>query len=121
MRHFILSIMSFFSGIFGACAQTPYTNVDVAGFKQVVTQDSAFILDVRTPQEYAEGHIANATNIDVHLPNFVEQAVQRLPQGRTIAVYCRSGKRSAMAAKMLTAKGFKVVNLLGGYMAWTAQ
>lgn len=74
----------------------------------------ALLLDVRTPEEYAGGHIAGARNIPVH-----ELAAQLsgLPRDRDVVVYCRSGGRSAAAAGMLVRAGFRVLDL-GPMHAW---
>ena len=52
-------------------------------------------------------------------PDFLEKAKAQLPSGRVIAVYCRSGRRSANACSQLGAEGYKTVNLKGGIIAWT--
>ncbi|WP_304060580.1 rhodanese-like domain-containing protein [Hoylesella loescheii] len=113
--------MSIWSTIFGACAQSQYTNVDVDGFEQAIKNDSAQILDVRTHEEFAESHIKGAIQVDVFSPNFMADAESKLQKERPVAVYCRSGRRSATAAKQLSAKGYQVINLEGGIMAWIAK
>ena len=113
--------MSIWSTIFGACAQSQYTNVDVDGFEQAIKNDSAQILDVRTHEEFAESHIKGAIQVDVFSPNFLADAKSKLQKERPVAVYCRSGRRSATAAKQLSAKGYQVINLEGGIMAWIAK
>ena len=109
--------MSIWSTIFGACAQSQYTNVDVDGFEQAIKNDSAQILDVRTHEEFAESHIKGAIQVDVFSPNFLADAESKRP----VAVYCRRGRRSATAATQLSAKGYEVINLEGGIMAWIAK
>ena len=69
-------------------------------------------------KEFAEGHIKGAILIDQFQNDFVEQALARLPKDKIIAVYCRSGRRSANAAGKLADVGYKCVNLLGGIIAW---
>ena len=105
-------------GLNTACSQSKFENTDVAGFSRLIQNPNVVILDVRTAQEYAEGHIDGAINIDVKESGFMEVAEQQLSKEKTIAVYCRSGKRSANAAGLLADKGYKVVNLEGGIMAW---
>ena len=70
---------------------------------------------------YAEGHIEGAMNIDVRSDSFAERAESLLPKEKTIAVYCRSGRRSAQAANLLAKRGYRVVNLSGGIIAWNAE
>ena len=79
---------------------------------------SVVVLDVRTADEFAEGHIARAVNIDVKQSDFMDKAKATLPKGKTIAVYCRSGRRSANACEQLSSEGFKTYNLKGGIIAW---
>ena len=105
-------------GLATACGQQGYENMDVNAFAERIKSPDVVLLDVRTAGEFGEGHITNALNIDVKEEGFVEKAKSTLPTDKTIAVYCRSGKRSATAAAMLAKESFKVVNLLGGIMAW---
>jgi rhodanese-related sulfurtransferase len=77
------------------------------------------LIDVRTPQEYAEGHLQGATLISVQARNF-EQHIQQLNPQQPVFVYCYSGKRSLMAARRLSQMGFTMVyDLQGGLMQWT--
>ena len=105
-------------GMHTACSQQVYENKDVDAFGKLTEDPAVTLLDVRTASEYAEGHIEGALNIDVKGNDFSERARQVLDTDRTIAVYCRSGRRSAKAAGILADAGFKVVNLDGGIMAW---
>lgn len=105
-------------GLNSACGQQHYENTDVSGFAALTADSGVVVLDVRTADEFGSGHIANAINIDVQQDGFAEKAKATLPVGKTIAVYCRSGRRSANAAEKLAAEGYKVVNLKGGISAW---
>ena len=71
------------------------------------------ILDVRTPDEYAGGHLDTAINIDVMGDGF-EQAIAELPKDEAIQVYCHAGVRAGRAATILEAAGFGPVENLGG-------
>ena len=95
-----------------------YVNMDVENFSHYLSNDSVQLVDVRTPEEFAEGHIAGAKNINVFDSDFVDEAEKALDKSKPIAVYCRSGKRSADAARELTETGFSVTNLEGGILAW---
>lgn len=76
------------------------------------------ILDVRTPEEYAGGHIEGARNIDWNAGNF-KDAVGDIDKNKPVMVYCLGGGRSAEATKTLRDAGFKqVYELQGGMMAW---
>ena len=103
----------------GACAQSPYKDVDVNGFEQIIKSDSVQLVDVRRLNEYKEGHIPGSLHIDVLDSTFLTKALAMLDKHRACAVYCRSGKRSAMAAALLAKEGFTVTNLSGGILAWT--
>ena len=103
----------------GACAQNPYTDVDVNRFEQIIKSDSVQLVDVRKLDEFAEGHIAGAIHIDVLTTSFLSNALAKLDKKCPCAVYCRSGKRSAMAATLLAKEGYTVTNLSGGIIAWT--
>ena len=65
-----------------------------------------------------KGHIKGAILIDQFQSDFVEQAQAKLPIDKTIAIYCRSGRRSANAAGKLADVGYKCMNLKGGIIAW---
>lgn len=99
-------------------AMPTFSNVDVDGFQTFIAAPEVQLLDVRTPDEYDEGHIAGAVLVDVNESDFEEKAVAGLDASRPVAVYCRSGRRSARAASLLTARGYKVTNLQGGVLAW---
>jgi phage shock protein E len=79
------------------------------------------IIDVRTPQEYADGHIHGAININLNSPDFVDE-INKLDKNRTYLVYCRSGARSNTARKIMEESGFKyVINMTGGMNEWISQ
>lgn len=82
--------------------------------------DDAVLLDVRTPEEFNGGHIEQARNIDFLGDNF-ETQVQDIAKDKKIYVYCKMGGRSAKAAEKLTALGYTVIDLQGGYDAWVGQ
>ena len=76
------------------------------------------LVDVRTPKEYAEGHLKGSTN--VAWGNDFESLWKAagIKQRFTVAVYYRGGRRSKAAAKELVKKGYKVIELEGGITAW---
>lgn len=94
-------------------------NVNARTFQKDISKKGSVTVDVRTPAEFAEGHIEDAININVAAPDFVELAEKELPKDKTIYVYCRSGRRSLTAAESLIKLGYKVVNLKGGITEWT--
>lgn len=89
------------------------------GLQVEVTADTT-VLDVRTAEEFAQGHLEGAVNIDVTAPGFGE-SVADLPTDAPVVVYCRSGNRSAAAASQLAALGFSTVVDAGGLDAAAEQ
>lgn len=95
-------------------------SVDAATFRSEIEANGPVqLLDVRTPEEYQAGHISGAILIDVNDTSFLEKATHELQPDRPVYLYCRSGTRSMKAAELLTTKGFHVVNLRGGYLAYS--
>lgn len=113
-------IMGLFSMFMGSCqASNGIKTVDTPTFKeQISSKDNIQLLDVRTAEEYAEGHLENAINIDVQGPSFTKKVGEQLDKSQPIYLYCRSGKRSMMAAKALEKEGYSIVNLKGGILGW---
>ena len=105
-------------GLTTACGQQNFENMEVKEFAELIADSNVVILDVRKADEFAEGHIKGAILIDQFQSDFVEQAQAKLPKEKTIAIYCRSGRRSANAAGKLADVGYKCINLKGGILAW---
>ena len=105
-------------GLTTACGQQNFENTDVQGFSELIADTNVVVLDVRTAAEFTESHIKEAILIDQGQSDFVEKAKATLPIEKRIAVYCRSGRRSANAAGKLADVGYKCVNLKGGILAW---
>ncbi len=79
------------------------------------------IIDVRTPEEFADGYIENAINIDFRSETFRDK-LNQLDKNETYLVYCRSGGRSANAVKIMVELNFReVYNMSGGIIAWKAE
>ena len=89
-----------------------------AEFATIIADTTVQLVDVRTPAEFAAGHIPTAKNIDVRGENFDKEADQQLDKSRPVALYCRSGARSKTAAQALAAKGYRVYELNKGFMNW---
>lgn len=75
------------------------------GLQSLIADSSVIVLDVRTADEYGDGHIERAINIDVKKDDFLQKAKAAIPADKTIAVYCRSGRRSANACGKLRLGG----------------
>lgn len=90
-------------------------------FEEMLQQDSSIqLLDVRTPEEFQTGHLANAINLNFQSPDFAKN-ISSLDKTRPTLVYCAVGGRSAQAATQLRKLGFtKVYDLKGGIIAWKA-
>jgi len=79
------------------------------------------ILDVRTPQEFNEGHLEEALNIDYSSPDFKKE-LEKLDRKKLYLVYCRSGVRSTRAVGVMKDTGFKLLyNMSGGIIAWESK
>ena len=113
-----MSIITSVLALLGISSCADFKTVEPEDFEASIADMGAQIVDVRTPEEFAGGHIARAVNIDVSGANFLEKAEAKLDKSKLVALYCRSGKRSAKAARILSRKGFDVINLDGGIIAW---
>ncbi|MBC8767634.1 rhodanese-like domain-containing protein [Arenibacter sp. BSSL-BM3] len=98
------------------CSQENVSKMPITEFNQELL-DNAILVDVRTPEEFGEGHLENAKNINWYDQNFAEN-FSTVDKDKTIYVYCKMGGRSAKAQEKLKSLGFNhVVNLEGGYDA----
>ncbi len=125
-KYLLMGIISTLGNLFccSACqssdkGKSEFKSVEVGEFEEIITGGDPIVVDVRTSEEYAEGHIADAVNIDVLKDDFESRALSSLPQGKTIALYCRSGNRSKKAAGILSRNGYEVYELSSGYKGWT--
>lgn len=88
---------------------------------KIASNSPLLILDVRTPEEYAEGHVPNAINIPhTEIKQQVSQIAQAATEGKEIVIYCRSGRRAGYAEEVLQSSGIHSLQHLEGDMnAWT--
>ena len=108
------------STVTSANQQAPVVeNVNAQKLKELIAQHpEGIVLDVRTPEEIAKGHLANASIIDFYDEAF-QQKVKMIRKDVPVFVYCAAGSRSAKAAEQMSTIGFtKVYNLEGGYNGW---
>lgn len=89
-------------------------------FAQAIKQPGVYLLDVRPEEDYEKTHIEGAHHLDVTDPDFDKKALATLPKDEKIAVYCTTGKRSAMAKEKLEKLGYQVLNLDQGITSWIA-
>jgi rhodanese-related sulfurtransferase len=102
----------------GCSSSSSAIDLSVTDFSSKVAEAGVITLDVRTPGEFAEGHIEGAQLIDFQSGNF-ENEISSLDKNATYAVYCRSGNRSGQAVKVMHDAGFhNVYNLNGGVIDW---
>lgn len=111
----ILSTLGFCTAI--AANAGEFTSLSVTEFATAIKNDSVVVVDVRTPAEYKAGYIKGAQNIDMKSADFQTEAA-KLDKKKKIAVYCRSGKRSKVAANTLTDMGYMVIELNSGILGW---
>jgi rhodanese-related sulfurtransferase len=89
---------------------------------QQANDTNAIVLDVRTAEEFSEGFIPNAINIDIHQGQGFIYKLEELDKTKNYYVYCRSGARSAKACEIMNELGFaSAYNLLGGIMDWNGE
>ena len=124
LRKFItplLSLLLMTGSALSSCTSQPeptYTSVGIEEFNKIISNPDVQLVDVRTPEEHAESCIPTSLNIDVKSEDFLERAVAELDKKHTIAVYCRSGRRSKIAAQKLLQEGYTVIELEVGYEGW---
>lgn len=95
-------------------------NLPSGDFGKLLKEKKVQLVDVRTKGEYDEGHIPGAKNMDVRGPDF-GQDMKKLDKKKPVAVYCKSGMRSKMAAEKLIQEGFTVYNLEKGFLSWDGE
>lgn len=99
----------------------PYQDLSVEAFKAKMSEPEVILMDVRTPEETAEGKIEGAIELDFRSPDFAEK-LDELGKDKTYLIYCRSGNRSGKTCNLMAEKGFKnLYNLDGGFMAWSSE
>jgi len=102
-------------------SQLNVQNVDVIGFNNEILKNDAILVDVRTPAEYAKGHIPNAINIDWENPSYFNSNINKLAKNKPVLIYCRSGHRSGLARDAMKKMGFtSIYNLNHGILSWNA-
>ena len=101
---------------FIGCSQT---KIDKVKFTSLMKNQNTKILDVRTPSEFADGHIQGAVNINYFSDQFLSICEKNIPKNATVLVYCAAGGRSEQACRVLKKAGYQVLyDLKGGYDAW---
>ncbi|MFN7044073.1 MAG: rhodanese-like domain-containing protein [Flavobacterium sp.] len=123
MKIKVLSLMFLFLGV-TSCLKNQADGVqvlDVVKYEKKMTQPDVQLVDVRTPEEFSEGHLENAVNIDVTADGF-DAKVASLDKEKPVMIYCKSGGRSAKASARLKELGFKnITDLEGGITNWNSE
>ena len=122
MKFRIITLLAIIASFANGCSQGKNkTSLPAMEFSKNIGQTTgAVVLDVRRPDEYKEGHLANSLNINWNSNNF-EAEVLKLDKTSPMYVYCLAGSRSASAAEKMRAIGFKqVYELEGGISKWKA-
>lgn len=99
--------------------ETSIQKIDKATFQAEALGENVQLVDVRTPEEYAMGHIGDAINIHIRASDF-EERMSQLDKEAPIYLYCKKGGRSNQAAQRLVEMGFQTIyDYAGGYDDWT--
>jgi phage shock protein E len=102
-------------------AQATGQHMTASAFSTAMKQPGTIVLDVRTPAEYASGHLPQAQNIDIESADFAGR-IAALDKNAVYAVYCHSGNRSGVAMEQMAAADFShVYDLAGGINAWQSM
>ncbi|MFN3639632.1 MAG: rhodanese-like domain-containing protein [Flavobacterium sp.] len=119
MKTIIITLLTAFTTLSCQSTQDPKIKVlNTAEYKKEMGSDVVQLVDVRTAEEFNEGAIPGAINIDVTKGGF-DLAIQKLDKSKAVFIYCRSGSRSEVAAKKMSSMGFtQIIDLEGGYLAW---
>lgn len=101
-----------------SASQATGQHMAASDFSTAMAKPGTIVLDVRTPAEYASGHLPKAQNIDIEAADFATK-ITTLDKNTTYAVYCRSGNRSGVAMEQMAGAGFThLYDLAGGIGAW---
>jgi rhodanese-related sulfurtransferase len=112
-------LMSFLC--FNCSGQERLNSISTKELKVLLSQGEIQLMDVRTPKEIKEGAIKTAFFINYFDLDFEKVAIAKLNKLKPVYLYCRSGTRSEKAGIILRKKGFKVLNVIGGYKQWDLE
>ncbi|MEP5340549.1 MAG: rhodanese-like domain-containing protein [Algibacter sp.] len=121
MKQLLFIFCILISIVFVGCKESVNLGIQVISQEEMQTLlklDDVQLIDVRTPEEYKTGFIADAQNIDFYSSTFAED-INKLDKSKPVLLYCKSGGRSAKCAKKLLKAGFvKIYDLEGGISKW---
>lgn len=106
----------------GCTGHSDIKNITPEECDALLKQQDIQLVDVRTEQEYGNGHLKEAILINIQGQDFTTKATQQLDKQKPVIIYCKSGRRSMQAAQILVNEGFETVyNMKGGILAWQAE
>jgi rhodanese-related sulfurtransferase len=100
--------------------QRKYEVLDFDTFKKNIELENVILIDVRTFEEYSDGHIKGAVNVDYYKENFFNSYFENIDKNKPLYIYCKSGNRSRRTSDKLINQGFlKIYDLKDGYVSWS--
>jgi rhodanese-related sulfurtransferase len=118
---FFSTVVLSFLGCNQKVSQDGLTHLNPKEFQSLIELEEVQLIDVRKPEEFIEGHIPNAININYYSDDFVS-SIDKLDKKKPVYIYCRSGQRSANSASQFKEAGFtQIYNLEGGILKWQSD
>jgi rhodanese-related sulfurtransferase len=100
--------------------QRKYEVLDFDTFKKNIELENVILIDVRTFEEYSDGHIKGAVNVDYYKENFFNSYFENIDKNKPLYIYCKSGNRSRRTSDKFINQGFlKIYDLKDGYVSWS--
>jgi len=120
-KNLLVSLIIIFAVFIHMTAQTVKQLNSVEIQQTLAKNKQIVILDVRTPQEFASGHLKDAINIDIYKEDFYSR-IDKLNKKTSYMIYCRTHNRSGVTVKYMNQKGFETVyQMMDGFPGWTAN
>jgi rhodanese-related sulfurtransferase len=121
LKHLIQFIVAACCISWAPAAETNVIHINAQQAQKLIADKKVVVLDIRTPEEFAAGHIAGATNINFRAADF-EKAIAALDKNQTYVLHCASGNRSTQSLPTFSKLEFKsVCHLDGGIKAWQKE
>ncbi|MBT8266079.1 MAG: rhodanese-like domain-containing protein [Bacteroidia bacterium] len=121
MKNYLILILLSMTIVLQSCKEEPQPEIELVTaeeMKELSELEDIQLVDVRTPEEYKEGYIDSAQNIDYNSPSFNTE-IEKLDKSKPVIVYCQKGGRSAKCAQKMKDAGFvKIYDLDGGLAKW---
>jgi rhodanese-related sulfurtransferase len=116
VKKFFLFLISVLWMMTGCSSENSYKNVSVNEAEKLIAEEKVEVIDVRTQEEFASGHIPGAKSLPLQE---IESRMDELDKEKAYLIVCRSGNRSAQASEMLVKEGFQhIYNMAGGMNEW---